>query len=170
MNWLDFVLLIIFVVAAIGGAKNGLIKSVVSLVALVAALVLAVKFYVPLGSALQNIISNQTWARVVAFVLILVAIVVAGSIVGSLLHGAASAIGLGIFDRIGGSVFSLIIAVLVFGGIMSFLGQLPVSAVQETIRGSAVASLIIDRVLPLLGPLSPFFKEPSQWPSSGTLS
>ena len=40
MNWLDVVLLFIFVIAVVGGAKNGLIKSVISLVALIIGVVL----------------------------------------------------------------------------------------------------------------------------------
>ncbi len=164
MNWLDLVLILIFVVAAIGGAKSGLIKSVIGLVALTVGIVLAVRFYPEFGKWLQHFIANGTWARVIAFALILVGTIIAGSIAGSFVRKLASAIGLGFFDRIGGALFGLLITAVVFGGILSLVSSAPGAlGLQSSINDSLVASFLIDRALPVLGPLSPFFGDPRGW-------
>ncbi|MBI2957293.1 MAG: CvpA family protein, partial [Chloroflexi bacterium] len=93
MNWLDIVLLFIFVISIIGGARSGLIKSVTSLAALILGVVLAVRFYPQFGLWLQRFIANQTGSRVVAFVIILAVVLVAGAIASYVLGRAARALG-----------------------------------------------------------------------------
>ena len=164
MNWLDVVLLFIFVIAVVGGAKNGLIKSVISLVALIIGVVLAVRFYPELGSWLQRFISNQTAARAVAFVIIFLAVMVAGAIASALVGGIASSIGLGWLNKLGGAVFGLAMAAIVFGGILSLLVSSPASGWSaNAIRDSFVATFLLDRLLPLMGALSPLFGDPRGW-------
>lgn len=164
MNWLDIVLLFIFVISIIGGARSGLIKSVTSLAALILGVVLAVRFYPQFGLWLQRFIANQTGSRVVAFVIILAVVLVAGAIASYVLGRAARALGIGWADRIGGAVFGLVIAAVVFGGMLSALSSIPgATGVRNTIDDSFVASLLLDRVLPVLGGLSPIFDNPRGW-------
>lgn len=164
MNWLDFVLIFIFVVTAIGGARSGLIKTVTSLVAVMAGIVLAVRFYVEFGQVVQHLISNQTAARFIAFVLILGAAVLAGVILSAILGHFVSLIGMGWVDKVGGVVASLLIAMVVFGGILSSLEAVSGDAgFHNAIRGSFVARFLVDRFVPVLGSLSPFFSDPAGW-------
>lgn len=163
MNWLDLILIIIFIVAAIGGAKNGFIKSIISLAALVLGVVLAVRLYMEFGQWLERFISNETAARVAGFAIILVAVVVAGAILGSVLSGVASTMGLGWLNRIGGTVFSVAAAAIAFGGILAGLSSLPGGALRGTVEGSFIASFLVNRFLPWLGSLSPFFRDPRGW-------
>lgn len=164
MNWLDFVILFIFVVSAVGGARSGLIKSVISLVALIAGIVLAARFYPVVGGWLQSFISNQTAAHVVAFVVILAVVLVAGMIASHVLGRVAGALGIGWADRLGGALFGLVISAVVFGGILSGLSSIPGSAgVRNVIDDSFMASFLLDRVLPVLGGLAPIFDNPRGW-------
>lgn len=164
MNWLDFVLLFVFVVAAVGGARNGLVKTAIILVALVAGIVLAVRFYGEFGQVVQQVISNQTAARVVAFILILGAVVLAGAILSVILAHFVSSTGLGWIDKAGGVVASILVAMIVFGGIFSSLVALPGGGVpHSTVRGSLIARFLVDWFMPVLGSLSPFFSDPAGW-------
>jgi len=164
MNWIDIVLLFVFVVSAIGGAKNGLIKSAISLLALIIGVVFAVRFYPEVGSWLQRFISDQTAARAAAFVTIFLVMVLVGAIASALVGGLASSIGLGWLNKLGGAVFGLAMAAIVFGGILSLLVSFPASDwMPKAIKDSFVATFLLDRFLPLMGALSPLFGDPRGW-------
>lgn len=146
MNWLDVLLLIAFVVALVQGLRNGLIKSVISLVGLVLGLFLAARLYVSFGAWLQGFISSQAVANVVAFAVILFAVLVVSGIIGSVVSGAASVIGLGWVDRLGGALFSVLVAAVVVASLLAVALKSDVTAgIESAVKGSFVASILLDR-------------------------
>jgi membrane protein required for colicin V production len=164
LNWLDAVLLFIFLVALVGGAKNGLVKTVISLAALIVGVVLAVRFYPEFGSWLQKVITSQTASRAVAFIIILFGVVVIGSLASVVAGRLLSSTGLGWIDKVGGAVMGLVIAAIVFGGILSLMVSSSRSGWMEgSINGSFMASFLLNHFLPALGALSPFFGNPRGW-------
>jgi membrane protein required for colicin V production len=75
MNWLDIVILIILVLSAFGGLKNGLIKSLLSLIGLIVGVVLAGRFYESFSGVL-SFISSERAAHIAAFVIIFLLVII----------------------------------------------------------------------------------------------
>jgi membrane protein required for colicin V production len=141
MNWLDILLIVILVISAFVGLKNGLIKSVLSLVALVLGIFLAGRFYVPLSKAL-TFIPQEKAAQIAAFIIIFLVVMIGGAVLGALLTRLFSAILLGWLNSLGGAVFGLLLASLFCGTVLAvwvkFFGE------GGTITSSSIASLLVN--------------------------
>lgn len=155
MNWLDIILILVLAFALVQGLRTGLVRSLIRLAGLVLGLWLAARLYPSVGGWLHGFVSNEGLANVLGFALVLVAVVIVASIIGSIVGGIISAVGLGLFDRLGGAALSLVVTAIVIGGVLAVLVKYSGSAgLEETIRGSAVARVLLDRV-PLVLRLMP---------------
>ncbi len=141
----DWALLLLLAFSAITAFMRGLIRSVVSLVGVVLGIVLAAWYTSALGMWLARWIHGILLAEVVAFVSILAATYVVANLLGRVLRGASQAVGLGIFDRLGGAAFGVVRAVVVLAAVLlplqPFLPRLPYtrnSVLLPYLRSAAV--------------------------------
>ncbi len=141
MNWLDIVIIVIAVVAAFLGLKNGLIKVVLSLAGLVVGVMLAGRYYLPLSERL-SFIPQTNLAEGVAFAIILIAVSVVAALLARILSWATSAVMLGWINGLGGAAFGLVLGLLIFGAFlaiwMKFLGT------SEIIEDSNLAAVVLE--------------------------
>ncbi len=121
-NWVDYVLLIIFLLSIISGLMRGLVKEVMSLVTLVAAFVIAIMFANPLAikftssETVQNAVSHASGASqsvsyiaiAVSFALLFVAVIILGAILSFFLNLALQTGVLGFGNRLFGGVFGVV--------------------------------------------------------------
>ena len=140
MNWLDIVIIVVIVISAFGGLKNGLIRAVLSLAGLIVGVVLAGRYYMPLSEQLA-FIPQDNIARIVAFAIILIGMMIVAGLLASLLTWTVSAVMLGWVNRIGGAVFGLVFGAIFCGAILAiwvkFLGA------QSIIIESAMANMLL---------------------------
>jgi membrane protein required for colicin V production len=120
MNWVDYIILAIFVLSVIAGFGRGLVKEIVSIVTLIAAFVIATLFSSQLATAftssssVQNAVGQTsstpvTYAALgVSFALLFLATVIVGCFIGFLLNLIFKAGILGIGNRILGALFGLV--------------------------------------------------------------
>ena len=141
MNWLDIVIIVVMVLSAFGGLKNGLIRAVLSLAGLIVGVVLAGRYYMLLSEQLA-FIPQDNIARIVAFAIILIGMMIIAGLLASLLTWTVSAVMLGWVNRIGGAIFGLVLGGIFCGAILAiwvkFLG------VQSIIIESAMANMLLD--------------------------
>jgi membrane protein required for colicin V production len=108
MNPLDWLLALVLAYSIIRAVLRGFFKEAFSLAGLILGFLLACWFYKSLAASLTGLITNTQLAQFAAFVLIVVATMLVATLIAWLLKRTASAIGLGVVDRILGGVFGLI--------------------------------------------------------------
>jgi membrane protein required for colicin V production len=151
MNWLDIVILVVLVIAAVMGLKMGLIKTVLLLAGIIVGVILAGHYSGPLGERL-TFISSQGVAKGVAFAIIMLAVLAVAAIAAALLTWLTKIVMLGWVNRLGGAVIGLFLGALFCGALLAmwvhFLGM------AQVITESAIAAVLLDR-LPVVLALLP---------------
>lgn len=116
MTEIDWILITIISISAIVSLFRGLVKEVVSFISWVAALWVAKLYCVPFSAYFAELFDNSTLKLTVAFVLLFVVTLIIGGMVSILISTCVKSIGLGIPDRLMGTVFGTlrgIIAVVI---------------------------------------------------------
>jgi membrane protein required for colicin V production len=145
MNWLDYVVLAVFVFSIAWGVWRGLVREVMSLVGWVLAFLAANLFAAPLGDQLPASISRPEYRTLFAFVVIFFLAVVVTALAAIWLHKVMHAVGLGSVDRVFGALFGLLralIIVLVVAIIAGFTGVPRSAAWKDSLSGSQLAAAV----------------------------
>jgi membrane protein required for colicin V production len=108
MNPLDWLLAILLLYSIVRAAIRGFFQEAFSLAGLILGFLLACWFYRPLALNLKGLINSPPVAQLVAFLLLALVTMIIASILGKILQRTASAIGLGIVDRLLGAAFGLL--------------------------------------------------------------
>lgn len=129
LNPLDWLLILLLATSTIMAFMRGLIQSVISLAGIVLGILLAAWYAPMLAVRLLRWIPQPAFAEVAAFVAIVAASYLVAALLGRVLRGACQAIGMGLFDRLGGAAFGFARAVVVLTAILipatPFLPLLP---------------------------------------------
>ncbi len=137
MNPLDWLLTALLAYSVIRAAMQGFFREAFSLGGIVIGLLLASWFYRTAAQHLTGLITSQPIAQFAAFLLILAATMVIANLAGRLLRKTASAVGLGLLDRLGGAVFGFVRGCLLGTAVlMAFIAFLPTA---PWIRDSVMA-------------------------------
>jgi len=145
MNWLDAVLLLIFVVSVLTSFRKGFSREVIGFIAVVLALVFGIWFYGAAGSLVLPYVSSQSVANLAGFLLVFFGVILLGSIVSHVVGRFLRVTGLSIVDHALGAAFGLVrgtlVAVALIMGIMAFS---PGDRPPESVVNSRVAPYAVD--------------------------
>lgn len=108
MNPLDWLLSLLLAYSTVRAVMRGFFQEVFALVGVILGFLFACWFYRAAALDLKGLINSPELARLAAFVLILFAVMILGGLLGKLLRHTASAVGLGLADRLLGAVFGLL--------------------------------------------------------------
>lgn len=125
MNVLDIVIIIILVIAGIGGLRRGVIAQACGIAGILLGILLAFRFSNRLSEWLHV---GEGFSWLLSFVIIVLAVALVLYFVGWLVRKVVHGIGLGIIDRIGG----FILGVVKWGLILSLLLGLAVNFARDT--------------------------------------
>ncbi len=125
-NWVDYIILGIFVISILVGLSRGLLREVISLLTWVAAFIIASLFSSQLAAAftssqpVQSVISSTSnaigvnpatqvsWLSLgVSFIVIFIGVLIVGSIINAVFSRAADVPGISLGNRLFGAVFGL---------------------------------------------------------------
>jgi membrane protein required for colicin V production len=154
LNWLDFVLVLIFVISLASGVAKGFAKLAVGLISAILGFLLALWFYGAAGSFLLPYVSHKGIANFLGFAAIFAGVLIAGAFAGKLLSVLFKWAGLSWLDRLLGGVFGLLrgllLAIALVLALMAFTPKPPPRSVVE----SRFAPYVIDaaRVCAYLAP------------------
>jgi membrane protein required for colicin V production len=144
LNWLDFVLLLVFAVSFVSGVMKGFAKLAVGLISAILGFLCALWFYGAAGSFLLPYVSHKGIANFIGFVAIFAGILLAGALTGKLLSMLFKWVGLSWLDRLLGGVFGLlrglVFAIALVLALMAFTPKPPPRSVVE----SRFAPYVID--------------------------
>lgn len=105
MNVLDIILVILLVIAAVSGWRQGIIVQACGIAGLVLGILFAMRFSRRIGVWLD---SGAEISPVIGFILILVVSIVVLAVIGYLFKKVLHLTGFGIIDRIGGLALSVV--------------------------------------------------------------
>ncbi len=126
MNPLDWLLIALLAYSVVKAFLQGFFREAFALGGLVIGLLIASWGYESAALHLTGLIASPPIAQFVAFLSILAITMVVFSIAGKLLRKTASAIGLGLLDRLGGAVFGFVRGCLLgVALLMAFTAFLP---------------------------------------------
>jgi len=147
MGWLDIVIAVLLVINLLVGLKTGLIRTVISLAGLILGIYLAGHYYQSLADRLTFISSNA--AGIAAYVIILIAVMIVAGIIAVAVSKVVSATPLGLWDHIGGAIFSLVTAAIFIGAILAIWAKY--GGGGDTISQSVLGTFLLDKFPVVLG-------------------
>ena len=121
MNWLDIVIVAVVVIAALAGAKTGLIAAAFTAVGILIGLPLAGQISDKIGGLFDEATTSDTVVTVVSYAIIVIAALVIGGVVARIIRPFLSAATLGLAgmaDKLGGLGLGAIIGLAVSGGLI----------------------------------------------------
>lgn len=129
MNPLDWLLAILLTYSIVRALIRGFFQEAFALAGLIFGFLFACWFYRAFAVDLRGLIGSPEVARLTAFLVILVATMLAGTLIGKLLRHTASAVGLGLADRLLGGLFGFfrgaLLGVALLLSIIAFLPAAP---------------------------------------------
>lgn len=142
---LNMLLGAIFALLALRGYWRGFVREAMDLAGALAGLLLAFRFSYPTGDALSSVIGASPWAaRLVSGGLIFVAIGVVASLIAGRLQSVVNLPGLRLSNRLAGAGLAVLWGGVIATLILSIGLLVPIQAVEESIEGSSVASVLVD--------------------------
>ena len=150
MSWVDaaiVVLLLFFIVTAF---QNGFIRETISIAAAIGGVVLAGVLYDDFADAFLDSIDNETTKNVIGFIVILGAVALLGQLIAILVHPAVVIMQLGIADQLLGAAFGAVKGLTIITALLVLMVTFPRYDMDDRIRDSAFAELLIEASEPLL--------------------
>lgn len=151
MNWLDWLILVLLLLAAFKGYKHGFIVEVASLLALVLGLWAGVHLSSRVAEAIGMAPERTALAFLVTFLLVLIAVHLLARFLTSMLN----AVQLGLPNRIAGTLFGVVRAAFVYSVLLNVLagvrGDLPPADATEGSRLHDTLRAFAPTVVPALG-------------------
>jgi membrane protein required for colicin V production len=158
MNYIDVVIVIILIIAAIRGFSNGLIREVASLAALVLGIWGAIKFSnFTAGKLYDYFDMTGRYVGIISFIVTFMVIVIGIHFIGLLVDKLMKAVSMGFFNRILGTAFAVFKSVLVLSVVFVVLNSidskrsfLPHEKIDSSILYNPIAD-IVPAIFPLIG-------------------
>lgn len=132
MALIDWAIVIVLIVSALGAAKHGFLVEVFSLAGVVLGLLLASWNYQKVLPWIAGWIHSPGIADAIAFLAVALAVMILAGLAGRLVRWSVHSIGLGWADRLTGALFGLLKGcILVTLGVMAIAAFLPKAAWLE---------------------------------------
>ena len=113
MNYVDIILLVLIILSAIGGFKNGLITEMASLAALILGIWGAIHFsYITTDLLIRYFDLKSDYLNIISFAVTFVVIVILVHIVAGVINNIVGTGVLGITNKLGGLVFGILRSIL----------------------------------------------------------
>ncbi|MFN8211952.1 MAG: CvpA family protein [Bacteroidales bacterium] len=158
MNWIDAVIVIILILAAVRGFINGFVKEVASLLALILGIWGAIKFSSFTAEKLYDYFDlTGKYVGIMAFIITFILIVIAIHFLGMLVDKLMKAIALGFVNRLVGIVFGVLKSVLIMSVIFVVLNAvdshrhfLPKDKIEKSFLYNPISD-IAPAIFPIIG-------------------
>jgi uncharacterized membrane protein required for colicin V production len=146
MSWVDLVIVIVVLLAALRGFAEGAISQIAVLIGL------GVGFFIgtSIAPSLSVHITKGHWRPAVALAIVLVITIVGvtlGGILGRLISRVVSVLMLGIIDRIAGVAVGVVAALVICWLVAGLVAGTPWGSVDSAIQNSSILSAL-DHVMP----------------------
>lgn len=118
MNPLDWILALLLAYSVLRAAMRGFVREAFALGGLIVGFFAACWEYQPAAKKLANLVTSPPLAQFLAFVLIVIGVMALATLLGVIVRRTASAVGLGLFDRLLGALFGLVRGAVLAGAFL----------------------------------------------------
>jgi membrane protein required for colicin V production len=108
MEWVDWVIVLVILLAVLAGLREGFFRSVCSTAGLLLGLALATWNYARLAAWLMFFVRIEAVANVIGFLAIALAVMALAGLAGQMIAKTVHGMGLGCLDRLLGAVFGFL--------------------------------------------------------------
>ncbi|MGD0832226.1 MAG: CvpA family protein [Terracidiphilus sp.] len=108
METVDWIIVVVMLLAALGGLAQGFFRSASALVGLVAGIALADWNYGAVAQPILPLVHDEGLADTISFLLIAFVVMGVAAIIGKMMSKAVHGAGLGCLDKLAGGVFGLL--------------------------------------------------------------
>jgi membrane protein required for colicin V production len=150
MDWLDALIVIVFIFFIATAFTAGFLRETVAMASSIAAVLLAGLFYDDVAENVLTSIDNQATAYVVGFLVVLVGVTALGQGITILLRPAVSVMQLGVLDQVLGAGFGAVKAFVLIEILLFLFVAYPRWDIDDRIRESGFASVMLDASRPML--------------------
>ena len=147
MNWLDYILIAVFVVFALTSARKGFSREVIGLAAALLALVLGMWFYPMAASLVAPYTGSARVANLIGFLVVVAAVMLCGGMLGWIVSRFLRTIGLSFFDRLLGAAFGAVKGFLIAMAVLTAFTAFGPYVDSETVSSAMVHSQIAPWIL-----------------------
>ncbi|HXK32924.1 MAG TPA: CvpA family protein [Dehalococcoidia bacterium] len=158
MTWVDAAIVLIFLFFVVTAFQSGLVREVIAIASVVLGVVLAGLMYDDLASTLLTAIDNETTANVIAFLIIFGGVALAGQLLAMVVHPMITILQLGLFDQLLGAAFGAMKAFVIIEALLILMVTYPRYDMDERIRDSDFATLLLDLSKPVTTILPDIFE------------
>ncbi|MCH7606452.1 MAG: CvpA family protein [Chloroflexi bacterium] len=145
MNWVDIVIVVVWVATAFWGASIGLIQVAVHLVVVAVGLALSSRIAGVVGNLFAPVTDNEQAQTVAGFIAIFLILFIAGGIVSQMLRTVLGIIPLvGLANKLGGLAVGVVVGFVLLSGVLTGIQRFPVRDFQKTIDDSVLGALLAD--------------------------
>jgi len=136
INWLDIVLGVILIAAALTGLIKGLVREVIGLAVIIVGIFLAGHYHPAVAKFVGRFISNPTVAGFLGFLFIFIVVLTAGGLVAGLVSKLVNA-SLGLVNHLVGAAIGLVEGAFICGALVFALLAFPIS--KDAVANSKLA-------------------------------
>lgn len=173
MNYVDIILIILLVGAAVNGFMKGFFVELASIVSLILGIWAGAEF----SGIVQHWLSSYVaWSdytmKILSFILIFVFVVLAVHFIATLTEKFVAAISLSIFSRLAGGIFGALKAAFLLSILMIVINkieELTVTIIPPTAKAESKIYLPIERMAPNIFPFLKSMKEQEKEPEPKNL-
>ena len=145
MNWVDIVILVVWLGTAMFGASMGLLRMVVHLATVAVALALSSRIAEPLSGVFAPLTDNENAQTVAAFLAIFLILFIAGGILSFWMRTILGIVPLfGMANKLGGLVVGVLMGFVLLSGVLTGIQKVPIRDAQQTIDDSALGAFLAD--------------------------
>ena len=145
MNWVDIVILVVWVATAFWGASLGLIQVAVHLVVVAVGLAVSSRIAGVVGDLFAPITDNEQAQTVAGFISIFLILFIAGGVVSHMLRTVLSIIPLvGTANKLGGLAVGVVLGFVLLSGVLTGIQRFPIGDMQKTIDDSSLGAFLAD--------------------------
>lgn len=164
MNAVDISIIVVSLIAAVSGLRQGLVKTVLTIAGLVVGVMMAGRYYERLAALISP--SGADWVKILAYVIVVGVVSLVGSLAGLVVSRIVGAFLLGWLDRLLGALLGLAIGGLFSAAILIVISMY-IPGARGAIFQSKLAPIVMEKI-PLLLVLLPgqfdfirdFFRSP----------
>ena len=157
MNWIDIVIVVVFLFFVVTAFSAGFVREVISMSAALAGVILAGLFYQDVASSLLFSIDNETTANVLGFLIIFLGITLAGQLIAMVVHPVITVLQLGMFDQLLGALFGAVKALLIIEVLLVLFVTYPRYYLYKKINDSQFAPIMVNASKPVVKILPSIF-------------
>ena len=151
MNMPDILIILIIILFAIHGFIRGLIHELASLAGLIFGIYASFQFSGQLEGYLTEYLSiPEKYSYITSFILIFIVVVIAIHLIGKLIEKMVGLIALGLLNKLAGSVFGILKAIISLSLAMLVLNHFDNKLISEEKKEDSLFYKPIERVAPLL--------------------